>query len=374
MDRLISILRAAHCRSTHQFFVVDAIPLVATDSGRRLGSQLLRHHQAYLRGAKAPDKEFRDFRNHVLHVDDKHWGGAPKLAQEWYANFVRKIRQQRWKEAAYCGGVLSHYFTDPIMPLHTAQSPEESVVHRPLEWSVTKSYERILRHYRGSGQQVVFDLTDEAGWLADAVTRSAELAHAHYGELIQRYDLANGCKRPETGLDEHLIDVLSGLFGVAITGWARIIERAAEQATSQIPRSALSLASLVATFKMPVGWILRRIESKAEQQAVRAIFAEYAETGTVVKNLPLEVKSVAHERKRDLMIERDKTRLKTFQQGHAAARQSTVGVKPGKTDEQSSEHRDTNSVIVGDENRRPAVQTSNHFRLADLNSATVYLA
>ena len=41
--------------------------------GQRL---ILKHHAQYLEGSKAPDKEFKDFKNHVLHVRDNMWGGC----------------------------------------------------------------------------------------------------------------------------------------------------------------------------------------------------------------------------------------------------------------------------------------------------------
>jgi hypothetical protein len=37
---------------------------------------LLHYHAEYLGGAKAPDEVFKDFKNHVLHVREKEWGGA----------------------------------------------------------------------------------------------------------------------------------------------------------------------------------------------------------------------------------------------------------------------------------------------------------
>lgn len=308
MDRLISILRAAHCRSTHQFFVIDALPLITTPGGQRLGSQMLRHYKRYLTGSKAPDTDFRDFRNHVLHVQDKHWGGAPKKAEEWYRHLLRKIREGEWSDAAYCAGVLSHYFTDPLMPLHTAQSKKESIVHRPLEWSVTKSYERILQRYQAGRHKIVFQLANNDGWLSDAVTKGAELSNRYYDSLIDQYDLERGVKDPESGFNESSIDVLAGLFGVALTGWARIIEIAAEESAVQIPEASLSMSELVASITMPIGWLVRRIETKSEQKAVRAILEEYRATGTVVENLPPEVTSVSQERKRDLRLERDRAR------------------------------------------------------------------
>ena len=229
--------------------------MIKTDGGRRLGGQLLKHYQPYLVGAKAPDKEFRDFRNHVIHVQDNHWGGAAATAEKWYAQLVQSIRRSNWSEAAYNAGVLSHYFTDPLMPLHTAQSDIESVVHRPLEWSVTKSYDRILKRYRAGGHKVFFETSHTAGWLAEAVTKGAELSNRHYDELIQRYNLTKGTTKPQDGFDDESIDILAGLFGIALTGWAHIVERAAIEANIEIPTASLTVSSVLATIGMPVAWI-----------------------------------------------------------------------------------------------------------------------
>ncbi|MFK8113250.1 MAG: DUF4332 domain-containing protein [Rubripirellula sp.] len=328
MDRLITILRAAHCRSTHQFFVVDAIPLVTTPAGQRLGTQMLRNYKRYLVGAKAPDKDFRDFRNHVLHVQDDHWGGAAKKAEEWYGQLIRKIREGEWSDAAYCAGVLSHYFTDPLMPLHTAQSKKESIVHRPLEWSVTKSYDRILKCYQQGRHKIVFQIARQDGWLSDAVVKGAELSNRYYDFLIDRYDLEVGAKRPEQGFDVESIDVLAGLFGVALNGWARILELAAEESNVEIPEATLSVPELIAGISMPAAWIVRRIASHSEQRAVQALFDEYQATGDVVENLPAEVASVSLERKRDRKLVRDRSRATV----KPRVSNSSANIKPIETD------------------------------------------
>lgn len=306
MERLITILRAAHCRSTHHFFAVDALPYVRTHRGRKLCNVLLKHHARYLVGAKDPDKRFRDFRNHVLHVEDGYWGGAPKLATRWYEQLIECLDQGRWDDAAYTAGVLSHYFTDPLMPLHTGQSKKESIVHRPLEWSVTKSYETILDRWQQGNHKVIFELSSGEDWLKQALMRGAEVAHRHYDQLIDDYDIQAGTRRPTEGLDVHSIDILAGLFGIAITGWSKILEKAAEETRAEIPESSLTLPTLIAGIKMPVGWVLKRIESQSEQSAVRALFEEYQQTGTVTENLPEEVKSVEQERQRDRVAEKSR--------------------------------------------------------------------
>ncbi len=299
MNLLIKILQAAHCRSTHQYFVTDALPLVTSPRAARFASVLLKNHHAYLIGAKDPDKTFRDFRNHVLHVGDNHWGGAPAAAENWYGKLQREMAASNWREAAYAAGVLSHYFTDPLMPLHTAQSDMESIIHRPLEWSVTKSYGRIRRRWKSSRNRHPFQLPQGENWLSDAITHGATVAHSHYNELINRYDLQAGTKHPPSGLDNRSIDILALMFGMAITGWAQVLQRAANESRVAIPKTSLSMTTVLATLKMPSAWITRRIESADQHDAVQAIFDEYQATGKVVENLPLEVASVRRERQFD---------------------------------------------------------------------------
>ena len=39
---LVPILRAAHCRSTHHFFAIDALERIGTERGKRLAELLLK--------------------------------------------------------------------------------------------------------------------------------------------------------------------------------------------------------------------------------------------------------------------------------------------------------------------------------------------
>ncbi|WP_197231319.1 DUF4332 domain-containing protein [Novipirellula artificiosorum] len=293
MTPLISILRAAHCRSTHHFFAVDALPLVQTDGGARLARLLLSHHDRYLTGAKDPDTRFRDFQNHVVHVNDGYWGGAPRVAHQWYDRLMKYLRTDRWSDAAHAAGVLSHYFTDPMQPLHTAQCDLEKVLHRPMEWSVTKSYHAIYQNWVDDDLRVVFQLSDRSGWLGEAILHGARFANRKYEMLIDRYRLEAGVKDPQSGYDAESRVALSELFGLAITGWARVLERAALDAESlrakPIPRFSLTLPTLMSSIKVPTRLWLRRVESKKQQKKVEDLLEEYQRTGDLREHLPSEV-------------------------------------------------------------------------------------
>ena len=289
MSALISILRAVHCRSTHHFFAIDALDRINTPNGRRLASVLLANYAEYLDGAKAPDTKFKDFQNHVIHVADNHWGGAAQTSEKWLAQIIVDIHESEWKKAAYGIGVLSHYFTDPLMPLHTAQHPSEAAVHRPLEWSVCKSYDRIFRKCTG---QVQFPLASGPRWISKAVIAGAEIAHRHYKTLIELYDLERGAKDPPAGFDSRSREILTEIFDYALTGWANILDRIAALALVEIPICPLTFTTVMAAADVPVAYVVGRISDAAEQRAVKAIFEEYKATGQVVRNLPPELKVI----------------------------------------------------------------------------------
>jgi len=293
MSPLLSILRAAHCRSTHHFFAIDSLRLVQTGPGMRLRGILLKHHEKYLEGSKAPDVRFRDFQNHVIHVQDGYFGGAPRLAMLWYDRLMGHLVASRWEDAAYAMGVLSHYFTDPLMPLHTAQSEREALVHRPMEWSICKSYDRILKRWTEDELRLVFQLGDGDGWLGEAILKGARFANRSYKRLVESYNVDLGVENPVAGLDQDAIETFAALFGLAITGLARIIERAAGEAETRcgvtLPKVGLNLSSLLAVLQIPEQLWLRRIGNREEREAIEAIITEYRVTGKVVQNMPAEV-------------------------------------------------------------------------------------
>lgn len=290
--RLVSILRGAHCGSTHHYFAIDALPLIRTPAGERLAGHLLRHHRRYLAGAKDPDLRFRDFHNHVIHVDDGYWGGAPRVAHQWYERLQRYLRTDRWSDAAHAAGVLSHYFTDPMQPLHTRQSQLERLLHRPIEWSVTRSYRSLMAQWQSDPSRTVFQLSNSPGWLGEAILTAAGVAHQHAGTLLAHFDLKAARGNPAAGFNDVSRDCLSQLIGACVTGWARVLERAAADAESArdqpLPQLGVTRSILTASLRAPMRSLGRRIEHRIEQRKVIAMIDEFAATGQVVEHLPSE--------------------------------------------------------------------------------------
>ncbi|MEO9593083.1 DUF4332 domain-containing protein, partial [Rhodopirellula bahusiensis] len=349
---LRQILRAAHCRSTHHHFALDATELVQTESGKRLASQLLRHHTRYLTGAKDPDVRFRDFQNHVVHVDDGYWGGAPRVAHQWYDRLQRYLHQSRFGDAAHAAGVLSHYVTDPIQPLHTAQTPMEKVLHRPIEWCITQNYMDLLSEWKQDPTRIVFQLSDQPGWLGEAILQSARLAHHHYQTLLDNFDLVASEVDSKLGLNEVSRRIVSQLIGLSVTGLARIIERAAadaEQRNGQpIPTAGLTLPMVLSTIRVPDRLWLKRITHQTERAKVHLLVDEFRRTGDVEQNLPSEVRVLQRVR---VIYHREKE-YRQAKAKLAAAREALLAAE--KVDRES--HSEEANVL-------PFVSTEDNVRL-----------
>jgi len=124
--------------------------------------------------ARSADEVFKDFKNHVLHVRDGDWGGAPQAAREWYRRTVRALQAKDWQHAVYSAGVMSHYVVDPIQPFHTHQTEAEGTIHRAVEWSLSKAFPEMLLILE---QELGFPLTSPCprvrtgwnGWRATAL-------------------------------------------------------------------------------------------------------------------------------------------------------------------------------------------------------------
>jgi len=280
-------------RSTHHKIALDALRHLRGDDADKWRDLFLLHHEAYLEGAKAPDTTFKDFMNHVLHVGENEWGGAIRAADKWYATMVEALRAKKWKDAAYAAGVTSHYFTDPHQPFHTGQTEEEGAIHRAVEWSFNKSYDTfqaILEDDLGGYPEVEPSAGDD--WLAQLIRAGAVEAHASYHVVIDHYDFAAGRKDPPSGLDQEIRDRIAALVGLATVGWARVLERAFDEAAQAAPKTSLALKNIAITLDAPFQRMAARGDDRRARRAVGRTWKELKRTGKVIKNLQADDKAV----------------------------------------------------------------------------------
>ena len=292
MSLLFRLVYATHANGTHHKLAMDALRHLKCNNSTKWRRLFLKHSELYLEGSKAPDKEFKDFKNHVLHVRDNFWGGAPEKAENWYAHLVTALKEERWSEAVYAAGVLSHYYTDPIEPLHTAQSEAENNIHRAVEWSISKSYAEL----RKLGEAEFAGLTVKAGkgdhWVGDMVRAGATTSNAYYEKLITHYDVHRGVVHPPEGLDDNSRQFIAMLLRYAALGFARILDRAVIDAGIEPPKVSLTAQTFMAGLKIPVRWVTNKLEDAKDKKLVQAMYDELQATGTVEKNLDEDERTI----------------------------------------------------------------------------------
>jgi hypothetical protein len=284
MSLLFRVLYAAHARGTHHKLALDALKHLSGEEAEAWRRLFLKHVALYLQGSKAPDDEFKDFKNHVLHVRDDFWGGAPAKARSWYVHLVEALRRQDWPTAVYCAGVLSHYVTDPIQPFHTAQSEAENNIHRAAEWSISKAYHELEKLGADAPPAVV--IAEAANWLEQLVCDCAVEANRHYEKLIAHYDIHAGVVDPPSGLDVVSRRILGRLIALAAAAHGAVLARAIREARVAPPAVSLTLDGVLATLKMPVKWVTSKLADAEERRLVQRMYDELKATGTVEANLP----------------------------------------------------------------------------------------
>ncbi|QDU96770.1 DUF4332 domain-containing protein [Lignipirellula cremea] len=295
------IVHSNSCRSTHHKLALDALVQIRGRMAERWRNLFLKHYEAFLEGAKAPDSKFQDFRNHVLHVNDDDWGGAVEAAQMWYERLLDLLRRSEWEEAAYAAGVLSHYYTDVIQPLHTAQSEIENQIHRAFEWSVFKSYDALLEMIETKVGYPDLEAPETTNWLAQMIRQGAVKANGKYAYVVDHFQLGPSIKDPPAGLDRDLSRVVAELLAYATIGFSRILEKAFEESAVRPPRTIAVLTAVVATFKAPLHFIARKIHDVNEREIVEGIWNELQETGKVEETLPEDDRVVSKLYEREVL-------------------------------------------------------------------------
>jgi predicted flap endonuclease-1-like 5' DNA nuclease len=293
MSLFFNLVMNSACRSNHHRLAVDALRHLKSEQAELWRNLFLHHHASYLEGAKAPDDVFKDFKNHVLHVREGDWGGAPAAAREWYRRTVRALQTKDWKQAVYCAGVMSHYVVDPVQPFHTHQTEEENIIHRAVEWSFSKSFfklQAILVNDLGGYPQVA--VPNSADWLEQMVRQGARQSNPHYETVVDHYDFRAGSKNPEAGLDQELKDIVAKLIGLATVMVARILDKAFAEAAVAPPKVNLTLDTFFAAMKVPVNAVLKTIGDAKERALVASMYQEFQKTGKLRATLSEDDKTI----------------------------------------------------------------------------------
>lgn len=286
MSLLFRIVYAGHARGTHHKLALDGLAAMTGERAEDWRRVFLKHAERFMAGSKAPDDQFKDFKNHVLHVGENYWGGAPEAARQWYGKAVAALKEQRWEDGVFAAGVLSHYYTDPIMPFHTGQTDAENAIHRATEWSINRSYDDLRKLGLERFANTPVPKRDGAKWLEEMVCDGAELSHRSYERLIAHYDIHRGISDPPAGLDGVARSLVAELLVYAAGGYACILARALAESAVAPPDVSLTLDTVMATIKLPAKALAKKLANAEDRAVVVAMYDELRATGRVEKTLP----------------------------------------------------------------------------------------
>ncbi len=372
MSFLYRIIYAAHANGTHHKLALDALSYIEGPGAADWQNLFLKHAKTYLDGSKAPDNVFKDFKNHVLHVRDDYWGGAPEKAVEWYATLLEKLRTEAWEEAVYAAGVLSHYVTDPFHPFHTGQTEAENAIHRACEWSINRSYDALatLGRERFASSEVA--VPSGAQWLQELVCLGAETSNRQYERLIAHYDIHRGVADPPSGLDDTARTLVAELIIQASKGFAHILERAFAESGMAPPQVSLTAETFLATLQIPAKFIEKKLANAEDRAQVRAMYQELQATGRVEATLPEDDRAVRDLHAQEVVAPREAQQAATRAKRLAASVPAIAPAAAKKSE--ATEARNTPRVFLkasDDVEAAPSIGTRSAQKLAEAGIFTV---
>ena len=326
MSALFRIVYATHANGTHHKLALDGLDAMPRADKEAWSRVFLKHVERYLEGSKAPDVTFKDFKNHVLHVSENYWGGAPEKADEWYRRTVAELKAGNWPEASYAAGVLSHYYTDPVMPFHTGQTEAENAIHRASEWSINRSYNALRAIGEKRFANIDIPVPTGANWLKEFVCDGAEFSHRYYEKLIAHYDIHKGTVRPEDGLDDVARTVVAELLMYAAKGYGRVLDAAISEAGVAAPDVTLTAETFLAMTQIPRKFIEKRLTNEEDRKLVAAIYDELKTTGRVENSLSEDDRTIRDLHRKEVLepqlAQRNDARAARLQRSSAAAKQT----------------------------------------------------
>jgi predicted flap endonuclease-1-like 5' DNA nuclease len=135
-------------------------------------------------------------------------------------------------------------------------------------------------------------IADTTNWLETLVCDGAAEANRHYEGLIAHYDFTRGVVDPPAGLDAVSQPMVAALIARAATTYGLVLQRAIDEAAVAPPEVGLTLETVLATVKIPIKALQKRLADAGDRRAVEQMYDELQATGRVEAHLPADDRAV----------------------------------------------------------------------------------
>ena len=157
--------------ATHYFIVNKAVENIGNASWADAYEY---YTQDLLSGSVAPDTLWQDWDNH-LYYPENGTHNAPASAAKWYDFARANFTMENWEDGFFAAGVMSHYYSDPCIPVHT-----------DVWWEGHSAYETDINNNLGS---LVLGIPSESivNNVSQLVVDNATFSHQFYDTVYSAY-------------------------------------------------------------------------------------------------------------------------------------------------------------------------------------------
>ncbi len=158
--------------STHMFMVSEAMSGITNDSWAEAYEY---YAPELLSGSTTPDQAWQDWDNHLYYPETGE-KNAPEAAQRWFEFARNNFTSGNWEDGFFAVGVMTHYFTDPCIPVHTDEY-----------WPGHTGYERDINENLGN-LEIDTPSEHEISNVSQLVVDCATFSHQYYDTIRDAYD------------------------------------------------------------------------------------------------------------------------------------------------------------------------------------------
>jgi hypothetical protein len=158
--------------TTHMFMVSEAMNGISNDSWAEAYEY---YAPEVLSGSTTPDQAWQDWDNHLYYPETGEHD-APEAAQKWFEFAKNNFTSGNWEDGFFAVGVMTHYFSDPCIPVHTDE-----------KWPGHVGYERDINVNLGNleiEQPGEYEISNVSQLVVDCATFS----HQYYDTIRDAYD------------------------------------------------------------------------------------------------------------------------------------------------------------------------------------------
>lgn len=157
---------------THQFIVSEALEGISNVSWVEAFNF---YKSRILSGSITPDQSWQDWDNHLYYPETGEYN-APAAAARWYENAYGNFSLGEWSLGFWSMGVMSHYYADPCIPVHT---DEWWPGHSGYEADINENYATLS--ITSPSESIVTNVSQ-------FVVDSAVYSHQFYDDVYSAYD------------------------------------------------------------------------------------------------------------------------------------------------------------------------------------------